>query len=745
MKRLNPRPEDVARVNFIKEMGKYSKFKKLWGTTFIDGIEVFTPRHMFYTGGEVVTSWYTPMITVCDDMGACVETEGEPQETYIFNMHSIPETTLAISEEYGFTSNLETSRENAKGVESMWIKLDPFKDHEAPVDFDSTILASKLSNIFPNQAVIFKKVAPVLTEGTYVPSDVRPSINFTAGTYSNPLEGNSGWSYTEPSLGVGDKLYVATRVFEDTIPTIFNTLKGTNNWFLRLYKFNDAGTIRKYIDIPTPGKKPIKLQFSVAPLLNEVYEDYNKTIETMNIPNISLVSSIADTQMKSSYQNWWNSYIIDSEEEGLASFIARYIGFTSSGYTVEQVTQTPVNIKIPYGKKVYITASGSYERVRSKIYSTKGYSVVIELQPTLFTYNSPLVVKLKEDLNYIRGEFQYVYDIDSNERSRVLNSEVSKRALVDGDGNEVDIGINFSDLNNLWYKKGNDYYLKVQAYETLPKKLSEKNMWLLGSIGSGYKKKKVSTVRKVGMVFTGAVLAFIGFKIAGPAGAAAGASAALITTNAIIILMVKAATYVIITAMVLTVIMLAAAIGGHIELASAIGKFLDKVDPLVKISNIILIIFGIGKIISAAKQAATEAAKQAAMEAGREVAQASLKDIAIEAVKLVIEKISLTSSFSNITLEQTVRYVNMVFNVYSDYYLKDLQKDINSLERQAAEYEELKEETQIDHIMLALTKKRPQPIDDDMSVYAELYDKPYEPYSTLYHTGNIQRNSIKLV
>lgn len=168
---------------------------------------------------------------------------------------------------------------------------------------------------------------------------------------------------------------------------------------------------------------------------------------------------------------------------------------------------------------------------------------------------------------------------------------------------------------------------------------------------------------------------------------------------------------------------------GNYEVASAAGKFNKSIAPLVNLASIVLLITGIGRLIS-------QGIKQAALEVGKQ----GLTRVTIEAVKQAVTIV--VKSATNLSVQNIMKLVNFVVTYYEQ---QDMNKIRDQIKDEKAKYQELKEmqeQAETDHILLRSIITNEQLISKDQAMYAATYDRPYEWWSTPYHTGNMQRTTV---
>jgi hypothetical protein len=144
-------------------------------------------------------------------------------------------------------------------------------------------------------------------------------------------------------------------------------------------------------------------------------------------------------------------------------------------------------------------------------------------------------------------------------------------------------------------------------------------------------------------------------------------------------------------------------------------------------------VYGIYKI-------ATYGMKKSLEEAGKDVAKMTATEMVSASMEMVWENMK---NPTNLGMTNLLKITGMTVNAYSYWDSKDLEKKIKREEAKAAEYKELLESSQIDHLAMAMAKYEFDPLKRIYSTYDGLFDRPYEWYATPYHTGNIQRTTVE--
>ena len=266
-----------------------------------------------------------------------------------------------------------------------------------------------------------------------------------------------------------------------------------------------------------------------------------------------------------------------------------------------------------------------------------------------------------------------------------------------------------------------DYYLKASFFDETGFSREYRIKYFLSCIDSGYRKKKLEWYEKL-LVVAIIVVAVI---LAIPSGGASFASAAAAVAYI--------ATIITVAALYIAIVTYALAMMGSQNIAASTGQFLKTVEPLVKVAGVYLIVYSI------AQQAATEAAKR---EATQEVAERTVMDIAIDYAKVVVEQVTGVTTTSNMTTQHVIRMLSFTFDIYTDWQARDLDREMRNYRSTLAEEQQAVEYAQTSDILKELAVSYPNLLAKDNSVFAARYDRPYEWWSTPYHTGNIQATTV---
>lgn len=270
-----------------------------------------------------------------------------------------------------------------------------------------------------------------------------------------------------------------------------------------------------------------------------------------------------------------------------------------------------------------------------------------------------------------------------------------------------------------------EYYLKTSLFDDTTFKREERIRYFLDLIDSDYKKEKLKWYEKLAVLAIIIVAVILAIPSGGASFATAAATVAYIAT-----IVTVAALYIAIATYALSLM------GAH-NVAAATGQFLKSVDPLVKIAGIYLIVYSI------VQKAAQEAAKkEAAKQIGAEAAERTFVDVVMDYTKVGIEQVTGVTDMTNMTTEHVLKMTGFSFDIYKDWKTRDLHDEINDYRKELAELQQAQEYAQTSDILKEVAASFPNLIAKDNSIYAAQYDRPYEWWSTPYHSGNIQATTV---
>lgn len=271
------------------------------------------------------------------------------------------------------------------------------------------------------------------------------------------------------------------------------------------------------------------------------------------------------------------------------------------------------------------------------------------------------------------------------------------------------------------------HYLKASLLTNPNLKLGERVEYLFDCIDSDYKKKKKKWYEYAAAV----VIVIVATYFAGPAGAAA---AGAFTSGAIATVVLVAVT-ITVAALYISIAMLATSMLGAPNVTAALGSFMKTVDPLVKVANVI-------SIIAAVYTIAKEGYKLAAEKAIEEGTKLTISSISVEIGKVALKQLITMGPREELQTRHVIKAVDIAFGLYQKNEMRSLEKSTENYRKELQQEQSLIEQSQTSDILKEMQSTYPNILSKDNSVYADRYDKPYEWWSTPYHTGNIQATTV---
>jgi len=629
MKRPQPDIGDLLRQSFIQDIGLTKKIRRLWGTTTVNGVEVFEHRKYYYPKSNIATNE-----TLFRHLG-------------IYN---------------------DLNNQNPSGITSAWIYLNKNKASAIPAP-EEEIVTDEYGNVLNDESEL---------EGTY-------------------------------------------------------------------YDFIATNLRRMWWD-PNDGPRPEGLTLTTSIVIDGLIDSSrSKAVNTTNLLNVSMSFEEMADVIVDNYETLWNTCVISQEGVGVINkgsivndvtkvelpdeddlspddpwlaTIARY-ALTSNG-----VPCTVKNVTIGSAKSAY----GDY-------YNT--YVVTLEIPYVSISTSSPIVHRIATDLvstetpPKLTSKLSYpnsyhtkqsIKEMDASDLNDDPDLVTRSYRLWEEEASDID-----SRTNGLWLQSGNKYYLVADVIDNPAAyglKRKEVYKYILETIDSGYKKKKVSWWKKA-LAIVIFVVAFVFAPVTGGASTAAA----------------KTAYALLFASLVLTILTVVFAALGQEEWASAFASVNKAIEPLVIVASIYLMFTAVTAKIEAAKQAAAQNLQKAAadvtvQELASEIlsgaADSFIDDILTGATDLFSGKIN-TGSLS--FLEKTISLVNMT----EQNKLRKISERNQALQR---EYEELLEETSREtNLLIGFSRIYNKPATADWSIYAEEFDMPYERGGGTLHIGNIQRTT----
>lgn len=498
-----------------------------------------------------------------------------------------------------------------------------------------------------------------------------------------------------------------------------------------------------------------------------------RTVSSLQISTPLTNQAGLEAEILSEFGYLWDNAIISSgtPNDVYKDVLTRYILRSAEvPYEVVEISSAMVETKVPIPVRDCdedgCTTTTNYV---SEYY--KGYRVRVKIPVFNFEPGTDIVQMITADIASGGSS------INVNNTLQVIGSLYAKVFSAQDDG---DPGSIFSTLNSgynqptlntnpqIWETMiGSSFettqYLRVDFLENKDIPLKERIDLLNSLLDSDYREKSSDGG------FFGTILAVFVFVVAvyfAPLTGGLSLSAALAAggTTAVVAL----ATALTVGALVLAVTTAVLYQVGAVELANSFAKFSKAVEPLVMIATIITMVNVVTNAVKGlanegSKAAATEMAKQQLKDAGVNIAKElademgkALFDAMVDeiALDLVTEQFSsmvwagvkdkfanlFTSKLTDITLENSLKVVNYVFEKVKENDLAQIKNEIADEKAKLEAYE--KEQVQVNDLLMDINRGLYTPLANDMSMCANVYDKPYEWWATKYHTGCIQANTV---
>ena len=283
-------------------------------------------------------------------------------------------------------------------------------------------------------------------------------------------------------------------------------------------------------------------------------------------------------------------------------------------------------------------------------------------------------------------------------------------------------------------------YLRTSFLEDRTYSLDTRIETVTKAIDFDYKKKKASALSKLAVfvvVIGAAVLAV-------PSGGMSMAALATITVT---------------VSVAITVTALLMYSWGDFGGANFARSANTAIAPYVQIAQFVLLI----KTGVDLTKVATEAGKQGATEVGKEVAVDAGKQMVVEtttvavseqvAVEATVETATVATGqatesaadrilnhlLSKVDTKFVLKTLSYTVDLWSRNKLQEAKRENEKREEEIAEFEEGSKQNDLAQQFMDMYTK---PLRMDWSIYAERYDRPYEPTNPKFHIGNIQATTV---
>ena len=517
------------------------------------------------------------------------------------------------------------------------------------------------------------------------------------------------------------------------------------------------------------GVRPENLTLTTSIVIEAEFESTTSASEVPTVTTTALLdpswpSEVLATAVANNYSTLWDTCLISQQG----------IGVINKGVITDKVTlvattdEDDLSPDDPWmqtvARNVMRTTDMDYTITdvsigygtadNGRIYPT--YVVTLEIPYMSFSKNDEIIGYIEADVtaNY-RSASHTKLSYPNGYYTKTALKKMSSTDLEDDDTlvtREYALWEDYTgDFSLLWYKGyiRADVLSNPRAYGLTYGKLSS---YLLQSIASDYKKEKASIWQKVVAAVLFVIAVVLAFFTAGQS---------LWSIPGILALCGA----VVVGALVLALATLIAGAMGATTWASAFGGVNKMVAPLALVASIVLIWTGISNAITAAKEAALAAAKEGAKTAAIEGAGELALTAIGEAAAAGITEVSLMQTIYHLVVNTVSNLVDTVITgatdlaqlqagqasyklLYSMIKLFDhsqklrLEQLNDRLVDKQAEYDALMAETaQEEDILQGFARISASPATADWSMYAGLYDYPYERSGGTLHTGNVQRTT----
>lgn len=424
-------------------------------------------------------------------------------------------------------------------------------------------------------------------------------------------------------------------------------------------------------------------------------------------------------------ESWWQdgyTILTDQHDPYLAVIFSLILRSSQINFEINSVTKTNSNIILP----AYVERASSFRAV-----SGVSWDVSVTVPAYTFTSLSDLVIMA---ISSNSGSSKRIGDLLVRQSLIEASTPISERDGSDGGIADVVYPSITGDLDKHWLN-ADQYYLKTSILDDPSFNRKALIDYLYSSVDTNYRKKKAKWYETVLAIVLVIVAVYFGQY---PAAKAAAAYGGIYSTIVLVsVTLTLASLYISLMMAILSV----ANVQG---VTSALGSFMKTVEPLVKIASIATIVLAFRKMVQ--DRIAEEAAREAAGEAAREASQSALRtlvtDLADFAMESLRERIETLTNFTDMTMEQALKLTSMVMDTAQRYEMKQLEKELRGYRSKLAEYDQAREQSQTSDLLKELALTYPNLLAEDNSIYASLYDRPYEWWATPFHTGCIQANTV---
>ena len=417
------------------------------------------------------------------------------------------------------------------------------------------------------------------------------------------------------------------------------------------------------------------------------------------------------------YREYWENdfQITTNASEGYVAILLSYVLRSQDlAYTIKQVDKvvTSYTYHTPTGKR--------------KTLNGDKYRIVVDVPKVEITGNTDIVDMMIADMT----EYKYT-------TSKLIKTLLfSANDPAAGDTAHTPIPVSTS---SFWVKLNGRTYLRASFLSNTAISRENKIKYLYNLIDYDYRKKDFEWYEVAAAILVIAAITYFSAG-AGTAAAAAFTSGAMVAVVTISVAITVASMYIALTALALNYL-------GAPNVSAAMGVFQRQIAPLVRIASVISTFAIIYRAVQVGLEKATAVAAQEAAERGvqegvRISVQVAIKEITIELTKVVITTLTGMPTTEKFQVQHALKAVDLAFGLYQKNELGKINRDIEWYRQEIAEQQQLAEASQVSDLVKDMMAAYPNPIAKDQSEYSGRYDKPYEWWSTEFHTGNIQATTV---
>lgn len=500
---------------------------------------------------------------------------------------------------------------------------------------------------------------------------------------------------------------------------------------------------------------------------DKLASNFNKALRTEHVRELTGTITIRPIYYRSAGQtstpnrkNYTESYIAapiktgTSNQEGLIAEIKRdFESYINAGHTISTTEEDPYKAlllsyvlrttDIPY--TITSVIKKPVGRQGNLSLKADSWDVNITITEHDFTASSQIIDKLVSDIKSISKENKFagrITDRVKEDPRKVFRDTLNRAArwsVSDADIEEPDSStvlkywVTGMALGDHWLVDGlRGTYLKTSILTDPSMDREQLINYLYSLIDSDYEKKKVPKWKRLAAVVL-VIVAFVGAAFSG------GATLTLLGNTVWAVIAAGAVTISMAT-MYIGLMAAAFSLGGAEQLGSAMAKYSEGLAPLAKVAGIIAITAAL--VASIQQQLAKEAVAAAAKEGTKQGLASSIVQIARVTLTTAVEMVTGVTNLSNMSFQHTTKLASFVMTEYQKNENKRQQKWMKSKQSELDSLREAEEQAQMNDVLKSIASSYPELLAADDSVYAARYDRPYDWWSTKYHTGCMQANSV---